>query len=298
MNPIRALSCLVPLVLLSSACNGGPTGATSGAASPPNVTAGTSATPEAHERRGEHGADPTNALLDATKGVQLTDAQKTKLHSLEEQLEANERDTGEAFRAQRTALAAQVRAGAIDLTKVQADESAAGTALQAHITKEADTLNGLHAVLDPSQRKAVVAAVRGRRGERAEGRSGAEHTAPSADTIAKKRLDHMTRALGLDAAQQKQVASLLASEPAAQEPKGEDRGRRMDALLTAFEADSFDAKTAVPGPSVSPSDMIRARTDREVAFLSKLLPVLRPDQREKLAAEMEGGGKHDHDDDD
>jgi hypothetical protein len=295
MKAIRPFVWLFPLALVSSGCNGGAEGATPGATAPSAVATTTDAAPQGE--RGEHGADPTNALLQATDGLQLTDAQKATIHSLEEQLEANEKDTGAAFKALRSDLAAQVRAGAIDQAKVQADEGAAATALQAHIAKEADTINGLHAALDPSQRKAAVAAVRARQSGRAEAQPGARNAASSED-IAKRRLAHLTRELGLDdAQQQQQVASLLAAQPAPKEPRMEERQHRMDVLLTAFEADTFDAKTAVPAPAVSPADTIREGTDREVAFLSKLLPILKPDQRDKLATSMETRGMRDHDDD-
>ena len=297
MRTRRTFVWLFPLALAAAACNGGTEGATPGATNAPGTTAATAAPP--HEERGERGgADPTNALLRATDGLQLTDAQKATIHSLEEQLEANERDTGAAFKALRSNLAAQVRAGAIDQARVQADENTAAAALQTHIAKEADTINGLHGALDPSQRKAAVAAVRAKQAGHVEAQPGAGTAPPSADEIAKKRLDRMTRELGLDAAQQQQVASLLAAQPAPKEPHGDERRHRMDALLTAFEADTFDAKTAVPAPPMAPGDMIREGTDREVAFLTKLLPILRPDQREKLASGMESHGMHGHDDDD
>jgi len=297
MQRTVAIASLLPLALsLSIGCSPG------GGASPGATTPAAATTPASMQPRGEsgeHGADPTNALLRATDGLTLTDAQKATIHSLEEQLEANEKDTGTAFQALRSDLAAQVRAGAIDTAKVQAEEGAVGSALRAHIAKEGDTINGLHAALDPSQRKAAVAAVRARHSGRAEVQPGAGAApAPSAEDLAKRRLDHVTRELGLDATQQQQVATLLAAQPAPREPQKEERQRRMDALLTAFESDTFDAKTAVPAPSSSPEDMTRAGTDREVGFLSKLLPLLRADQRAKLASSMEHRGMRGHDDDD
>lgn len=71
----------------------------------------------------------------------------------------------------------------------------------------------------------------------------------------------------------------------------------MAALLTAFESDTFDAETAVPAPSVSPADAIREGIDQQIAFFSRLLPLLRPDQRAKLASSLENRGMRDHDDD-
>jgi hypothetical protein len=74
------------------------------------------------------------------------------------------------------------------------------------------------------------------------------------------------------------------------QPQMDERKRRMDLLLRAFENDPFDVRTAVPAPSSPPADMIREGIEREAAFLSKLLSILRPDQREKLASRIESGG--------
>jgi len=196
MRPAQAVALLFPFAMsLPLACNHGGDGAAPGATGP--TPAAPSASAEPRTERGEHGADPTNALLQAANDLKLTDAQKSTIHALEEQLESNEKDTGAAFKALRADLAAQVRAGAIDKAKVQAAESAALNALQVHIAKEADTLNGLHAALDSSQRKAAVAAVRSRAS--GEPQPGVEpSSAPSAEDAAKRRLEHMTRELGLD----------------------------------------------------------------------------------------------------
>lgn len=304
MRAIRSIAWVLPLTLASSVCGAcaqrtTPPGATATTTpvgtTPPSARAPSEAQPQAQATRVQHGAaDPTHALLHATDGMPLSDPQKATVQSLEQQLKSNERDTGAAFQTFRSDLAAQVRSGAIDPTKVQIDQSAASTALQAHVAKEADTLNGLHAALEPSQRKAAVAEVRAAR--QAAGTEDAKGAAPdagmpSAQDIARMRQERMTRELGLDAAQQQQVASLLASQPAPSEgpmKMMEEHRHRTDALLNAFESDTFDARTASPTPPTTAAQMVREGTDQEVAFLSRLLPILRPDQRDRLATNMEG----------
>ncbi len=62
------------------------------------------------------------------------------------------------------------------------------------------------------------------------------------------------------------------------------RQNRMDALLTAFQEDSFDAKTlAKPMQGKTPHDFVH----QQVTFVSQLLPILKGDQREKLAMSMD-----------
>ena len=113
--------------------------------------------------------------------------------------------------------------------------------------------------------------------------------------MAKRRLDRKTAELGLDTAQQEQVAKWLAEEPRTMRSMYEEKRKRRDTLFTAFESNTFDA-TAVAPPNMGAE--VREHLDRHVAFLSKLVPILRPDQREKLAS-MIGTRKFgdDHDED-
>jgi hypothetical protein len=61
--------------------------------------------------------------------------------------------------------------------------------------------------------------------------------------------------------------------------------KKMDALLTAFEKDGFDAKKV----DVFDAKKARAPMDQELKLLGQLVPVLKPEQREKLAGKVEKG---------
>jgi Spy/CpxP family protein refolding chaperone len=220
-------------------------------------------------------------MLEATRGLALSETQKNTLRPFEQRLLASNKSIGAAFNTVRQDLAAQVRAGAIDRTQVQADESVMTSALQAHVAEEADTLNALHATLDPSQRTAVVAAVR------AEPPGQTEKQAPMTSEDSPSRLERLTRELDLDATQRQQVGTLLGAQPPATPYQREGRREQLDALLTAFESDSFDARTVLQASPPSPAAMVHDRIQRKAAFLSQLLPILRPDQRSKLAASIE-----------
>ena len=113
--------------------------------------------------------------------------------------------------------------------------------------------------------------------------------------MAKRKLDRMTSDLGLDAAQQQQVAKWLSEQSGSMRPMYEERRKRRDALFNAFESSTFNA-TALAPPNLGAE--MRTHLDQHVAFLSKLVPILRTDQREKLASMIETrrfGGDHDED---
>jgi len=245
------------------------------------------------------GNDPAGALLWAADQMQLPEMQRTNIRALEDQLVASRKQTLDAFEGIHADLAAQIRAGSMNPTKIQSDEGAAVSAVQSHMSKEADILNSLHGALDGTQRRAAVAAVRARMSGRTEAQGGTPAGEQmSEQDMANKKLEHLTRQLDLDATQQQQVATMLASQ---QKPQGmttmmEERQRRMDAIMTGFESDSFDARTLMP-PAAAISDMVQMTTNRHVGFMQKLVPILRPEQREKLAMMIERGDQPGHEGD-
>jgi Spy/CpxP family protein refolding chaperone len=73
--------------------------------------------------------------------------------------------------------------------------------------------------------------------------------------------------------------------PAAMKTQREEGKKRMDAVLTAFEGASFDPKkldlAGLPGKTRHEG------LEKDTTFLSQLLPLLTPEQREKLAVQRE-----------
>jgi Spy/CpxP family protein refolding chaperone len=223
------------------------------------------------------------ALLRATDQLALTGPQSAMMHTLERQLRASRQSVHDAFRTMRDDLAAQVRTGVIDPATVQADESLVANALGAHQAREIDALNALHGLLGPEERAAVANAVRleqpGRAEEQARPRPEEEGTTA--------RLERLTRDLALDAEQQQRVAALLSAQPTPGPTYRAEYRERFDAVLNAFPTDTFDAMTTVQGAAASSAAMVRGHIEGKVAFLSQLLPILRPDQRDKLASSIE-----------
>jgi hypothetical protein len=106
----------------------------------------------------------------------------------------------------------------------------------------------------------------------------------------KRRLDKLTTDLSLDAGQQQQVAAILAKptdvpNAAAMQARWADRKTKIDALLTAFAGDTFDAKKLDLG--MMPGKTAHEPMDHMVAYYTQLLPILHPDQRDKLATSMD-----------
>ncbi len=242
--------------------------------------------PAAPSAEAGHHLGAAAALLRATDQQSLNGTDKATVRTLEQQLHESWQGVDAAFRAMRAHLAAQVRAGAIDPARVHADEDVAANAVEAYQKQEFFVLNGLHALLNPEKRVAVAAAVRSGAPGRAEAQAQPE---PAEGTAA--RLDRLTRELALDADQQQQVASLLAAQPGPTPARQSAHRERFDALLNAFPTESFDAKTTVQTMQ-SPTAALRDHIERKVGFVSALLPILRPDQREMLASMLERSSEH------
>jgi Spy/CpxP family protein refolding chaperone len=103
---------------------------------------------------------------------------------------------------------------------------------------------------------------------------------------AAKRLEHLTKQLDLDAAQQKKVEALVAKDD---HPAMEEMKKHADAVLAAFEGDGFDAKKLEAAPAAAKKGMAQ-----HAQFVAGLLPILKPEQREKFAAGLEKSPRGQH----
>jgi Spy/CpxP family protein refolding chaperone len=243
---------------------------------------------------GHHGG-PASAYVHAARNLTLTAAQQTSLDSIEATLHSDEDAMHTAMTAFHADLSAGVKAGALDAAKLAADSTAVESTMADHRAKEAAALVSLHTLLDPSQRTALVAAIRAKQAEHEAHMASwkaKEGTGAHADWQ-KKRLDKLTGDLALDATQQQKVAAILAQakdspNPGGMEPHHEEMKQHSEALLTAFAADSFDAAQAEPkGPQGKA--VHEPMTGHLISFVSQMLPILRSDQREKFASSMESG---------
>lgn len=298
MKLARIASILVPLAVTSAACDKGNAGAdtTSTAAQPVAAPASASAPVQpAHSAHREldrprvmHAGMP-GMFLRACDDLELKDAQKTQIDAIAKRLH-DQVQPGAQRKEMSSTLAVGIKAGKLDTAKLTALEADADKAADARRDAQAQALDDLHAALEPAQRKAVVDKLR--QGLAAREAHHAEHMGdagkPDAAEFTKRRLVRMTKALDLDAAQRNKVEALLGKGEHAKGPNGagpDAAKQRMTALLDAFASDTFDAKKLDAGPAghFKPSEGIAHYAD----FLGKLLPILKPEQRDKLAAQIE-----------
>ena len=309
MNVHRAFWVVLPLAL--SACDNPSSGASASpsassapaASSAPVATvdpsaaaaAAASASAAAFVAKGasRHHVGLAGVLLrGAYDDISLTADQKATLDKLEDGLYADQASSPwAAHKAFQTDLVGFIRASKVDNAKLTADYAAIDKAVTAGQGREADALNGLHEALDATQRQTLVDQVKAKRAAR-EARErpmvGPDGGAPD---LVKRRLDRLTLELTLDDGEKKAVAALLARDttmtPAAIQARKDAAQKRVDALLTEFARDTFDAKkldTTMGGKT--PHDGM----ERTATFTTALIAILHPDQREKLAVRTERMG--------
>ena len=232
----------------------------------------------AGKHRRAHMMGPASMFFRAAGHLADLDAgQKTKLEELEGGFKKGPPPAETAV--YHTELSAQIKAGKIDKAKLEPLQAAAEKVMIARHDKEVEALNALHALLKPGQRTALVAAIKAKKHGHHEG--GAMHGK------SKDRLTHLTKDLKLDDAQQKQVEAILPKD----DPKadGEEWKKRSEAMLTAFEKDDFDAKKQDMFTKMGES--MKGKGPMDPGFLDKLLPILKPEQRDALAVKL-GPGMH------
>jgi Spy/CpxP family protein refolding chaperone len=256
---------------------------------------------EAH--RGDHGG-PSVMLFQAARALDLKDEQKAKVDAAEKTAHAGASDASRD--AMKTAtkdlhddLVAGIKAGKVDTSKLEPRYAALEKIVAERHAKEAEALTALHAALDVTQRKAVTTNVRAKQAAReakmahrdgAGGGAGMDGGAPDGGKgiwTSKHSVDRLTRGLDLDADQQKKVDALVAKEDAVKtaRPDPADMKKNVEAMLAAFEKDAFDAKKL----DAFDAKKVRAPMEQETRLLVALVPILKPEQREKLVAKMEKG---------
>jgi Spy/CpxP family protein refolding chaperone len=257
-----------------------------------SASATTDAGPRAHGRFGRH-AGLTSSLFRAANDLALPQAEQASLDAIDEGLRSDDGSVRAAMKGFRADLVQGVRSGRIDTAKLTGDDVAIDKALSEHQVKETAALDALHALLTPPQREALVGGIRQRQAER-ETRGAAWLDAKEADGGAadwsKRRLDRWTAELSLDPGQQKQVTALLGKRsgpPSSADLRGrwDDRRKRFDAVLTAFAAEAFDGGSFDLG--VMPGKTAHEPFDHMVEFFSAFVPILHPDQRDKLATSLD-----------
>jgi Spy/CpxP family protein refolding chaperone len=215
----------------------------------------------------------------------LNDEQKATLDQIGTDLHGSSSDEDggarSAMRDMHTELVTGVRAGKIDTAKISAMEKTVEAAGRARRLSEAEALNKAWKMLDPTQRKAVAAQVRTleeKRESRMHRRDG------GMPNFTKLKFEHYTKDLGLDADQQKKVEAMMPKEDKFAVDAADEAKKQLDEMVAGFESDSFDARRWETADALKKNLTPLAET---VKFVGQLVPILKPDQREKLAGLLE-----------
>ncbi len=108
--------------------------------------------------------DLTNAFLHAAERLRLPETQlsaRYAIRRLDDELAWNQAETATLFRNIRAGVAAQIRSGRTDATRLCAGQALLEKAMEKHVAKERDTLNALHVVLDRPLRSQLRTLLRG-----------------------------------------------------------------------------------------------------------------------------------------
>ncbi|MFO0570573.1 MAG: hypothetical protein U0263_33350 [Polyangiaceae bacterium] len=271
----------------------------SAAAQPSNAAPAESAAP-ARPRRERAGL--AGSMLAAAGDLDLPADKKQAIEQLGGELDAPGPTDPEAQKSLHAAMVEGVKAGKVEMTKLEPSLAQLDKAAGARKDAEVKALDGLHKQLDAAQRKALVEAVKKRQAERearwkeradADKDKGADAKKRDEER-AKRRLERMTSELGLDADQQKKAEPVLKKHQEERGPGGpdgaagmEEMKKRTAALLTAFEKDTFSAAKLDFGAD---QKRHREKAKKQVEYLNAMLGILKPEQREKLAGTLEERG--------
>jgi hypothetical protein len=243
-----------------------------------------------HGRARRDGGDPTSALLHAASELALSQAQKTTLESLDALRERGAAENRTAMDKLQQDLVTGIKAGKLDAAAIKKDEAAIDHVAQARAASDADALNALHSALDTVERRALIDAMRARQALWSSGPNGSpdggRRDGWGAD-FRKKRFEPLTSQLDLDSTQQGRVAAVsekVGGSAASFSAERDERRERLDRVLSAFGEDLFDAKTVMAPAQMQPSI---ESAHQQVAFVSQVLSILRPDQRETFARNVE-----------
>ncbi|MFI5302253.1 MAG: hypothetical protein ACHREM_29530 [Polyangiales bacterium] len=287
MTLTRPVPLFVALLLVSAAsCSKGGSDAASGATSASAVTSAASTSPSASvsarparmRRPIRRGGVAGTFLSTASEVTTLTPDQLTKIESLDQQLHASAQLIPVEWRLVHAELVTEARAGVLDPKKLDPLYAGADKAKEARQARDIVALDGLHALLATDTRKAVTDSLRAKQRDR-----DARAAAAKPEEWRKKQRERLAKEVGLDDAQQKQLETALAKlQPtvAQLDAMKVEHDQRREALLTAFEAETFDAKTAMSAPADAG---VAKRPPRESDFVAQVLPILKPDQRERFA---------------
>lgn len=290
------------LLLTASACAAQGPGDSSEADEPGTEEAQTPITGEQPLADKGHHRGGDRLIRAALAELELTDAQRSTIEALDKDLPGKPEEMKEFM----TALAAGVRANAIDERQMTSKIDAIAQQGSAMRAKHAAALEKLHATLTSAQRKELVEKTRVRMEEKEEKLAEMRERADDGDDGPRGKggkfrggpLAHVMKKLELSDDQREAVKKAVADSGVAppdrdqMKEKFEAMRATKKAMLDAFATDSFDADTLLPQHDGKGKEHLVSM----VKVTKAVLPILSAAQRDKLADMLETGdmwkGKH------
>lgn len=260
------------------------------ASAAPAESAAPTARPQRRDRAGLAGM-----FYAAVGDLELPADKKASIDKLGEELEAARPMNPETHAELTAALTEGVKAGKVEMSKLEPTLVTMDKAAATRKEAEVKALEALHKELDATQRKALVDAIKKQQADREARFKDRDKPADDKDDKeksaerSKRKVERLAKELGLDADQTKKLEPIIAKQ-------GDERGgwkkggppeemkKRVDALLTAFEKETFSAAKLDFGAD---SKRFRESTKKRVDYLNAVLGVIKPEQRDKLAATLE-----------
>jgi Spy/CpxP family protein refolding chaperone len=219
----------------------------------------------------------------AAETIGASPEQEAAISKIRGELKAKMKPLHEANAAVGNLLADGVASGKIDNAKVDA-----AAAKAAHVASElhpavGTALEAIHKVLKPEQRHALSDKVEANWALWKEANSGdqvADNAKPDG------HLSHVAKELSLTPEQVTKIKATLDGEKDAKKPFDVAAAdAQMKAFVTAFVADTFDAKKAAP-PAEENVKVVSRGSGRMIRFYEAMTPVLTPEQRTKVAEQL------------
>jgi Spy/CpxP family protein refolding chaperone len=233
-----------------------------------------------HHRHHHHGG-VTKFIAMSLDTLGADDAKRSQIEKLQSDLHAQMAPARDAEKGLLLTVADGIAAGTVDAAKVDAAITKVTTASEAAHGASLDTLNKLHAILSPAERAALADKVEAhwevwRQVNHEAEPGGREHGG---------RLARLTEEVTLTPDQLTKISAALKSGPAGAPAKFDPQKAEahVKAFATAFAGDTFDAKAVTANAN---GQLASRGATRMAHFYETVTPLLTPEQRTKLAAEL------------
>jgi Spy/CpxP family protein refolding chaperone len=231
-----------------------------------------------------HHGGLTSFISMAIDTLGLDEAKKDAIEKIQTDLRAKTAPARDAENELLATIADGVAAGKLDTAKINAAVEKHGAAATGIHEATADALTQLHDALSPAERAALV--------DKVKAHWDVWHKVNVDQKPGNKdeqggHLAKLTKLLALTPDQVDKISAALATDAPVTpktDPKAEEG--HIQSFATAFLADKFDPKALAPSATASAGHVARHGGARLVRFYTAVTPVLTPEQRTTLAAEI------------